>query len=174
MAGLFSKKSKRDKDDASSASSTTNNNNAHHQARPSNSTVRDNGSTNNSITHSQSDYSRHSPYSQHQQHPSGPSVYSSKNSLQQSSQQHLQYSATSFSTHHSASTSNLTGPWSSGQVMSTNPFPRFAHTASFVTTGTDIYVFGGIVKGSAQKDVHVIDTRKYQGTGNEQHPSFFS
>ncbi|KAF9288162.1 Negative regulator of mitotic exit [Mortierella alpina] len=159
MAGLFSKKSKRDKDDSSSASSaTTTNNNAHHQARPSNSTVRDNGSTNNSITHSQSDYSRHSPYSQHQQHPSGPSVYSSKNSLQQSSQQHLQYSATSFSTHHSASTSNLTGPWSSGQVMSTNPFPRFAHTASFVTTGTDIYVFGGIVKGSAQKDVHVIDT----------------
>ncbi|KAF9985403.1 Negative regulator of mitotic exit [Mortierella antarctica] len=157
MAGLFSKKSKRDKDDASSASSTTNN--AHYQARPSNSTVRDNGSTNNSITHSQSDYSRHSPYSQHQQHPSGPSVYSSKNSLQHSSQQQLQYSATSFSTHQSASTANLTGPWSSGQVMSTNPFPRFAHTASFVTTGTDIYVFGGIVKGSAQKDVHVIDTQ---------------
>ncbi|KAF9961433.1 Negative regulator of mitotic exit [Mortierella alpina] len=157
MAGLFSKKSKRDKDDASSASTSTNN--AHYQARPSNSTLRDNGSTNNSITHSQSDYSRHSPYSQHQQHPSGPSVYSSKNSLQQSSQQQLQYSATSFSTHQSASTSNPAGPWSSGQVMSTNPFPRFAHTASFVTTGTDIYVFGGIVKGSAQKDVHVIDTQ---------------
>ncbi|KAF9570375.1 Negative regulator of mitotic exit [Mortierella alpina] len=157
MAGLFSKKSKRDKDDASSANSSSNN--AHYQARPSNSTVRDNGSTNNSFTHSQSDHSRHSPYSQHQHHPSGPSVYSSKNSLQQSSQQQLQYSATSFSTHQSASTSNLTGPWSSGQVMSTNPFPRFAHTASFVTTGTDIYVFGGIVKGSAQKDVHVIDTQ---------------
>ncbi|CAO3569044.1 unnamed protein product [Mortierella alpina] len=151
MAGLFSKKSKRDKDDASNASSSTNN--AHYQARPSN------GSTNNSITHSQSDLSRHSPYSQHQQHASGPSVYSSKNSLQQSSQQQLQYSATSFSTHQSASTSNLAGPWSSGQIMSTNPFPQFAHTASFVTTGTDIYVFGGIVKGSAQKDVHVIDTQ---------------
>ncbi|KAF9904642.1 Negative regulator of mitotic exit [Linnemannia zychae] len=43
--------------------------------------------------------------------------------------------------------------------MSTNPFPRFSHTASFVNTGNDIYIFGGIVKGSVQKDVHVIDTQ---------------
>ncbi|KAF9122208.1 Negative regulator of mitotic exit [Mortierella sp. 14UC] len=43
--------------------------------------------------------------------------------------------------------------------MSTNPFPRFSHTASFVNTGNDIYIFGGIVKGSVQKDVHVIDAQ---------------
>ncbi|KAF9083945.1 Negative regulator of mitotic exit [Mortierella sp. AD031] len=43
--------------------------------------------------------------------------------------------------------------------MSTNPFPRFAHSASFVTTGNDIYVYGGIVKGSVQKDIHVIDAQ---------------
>ncbi|KAG0207349.1 Negative regulator of mitotic exit [Mortierella sp. GBA30] len=159
MAGLFSKKTKKDKDEAGSTSSNSSNNNAHYQARPSNSTFRDNSSANNSVTHSQSDYSRQSPYSQ-LQHAGGPSVYSSKNSLQRSSQNQLQYqSESSFLTHQSASTSTVTGPWSSGLVISTNPFPRFAHTASFVTTGTDIYVFGGIVKGSTQRDVHVIDTQ---------------
>ncbi|CAO3563804.1 unnamed protein product [Mortierella alpina] len=54
---------------------------------------------------------------------------------------------------------NATGPWISAQVVSTNPFPRFSHTASYVHTGTDIYVFGGVVKGSAQKDMHVIDSQ---------------
>ncbi|KAG0275451.1 Negative regulator of mitotic exit [Linnemannia exigua] len=44
-------------------------------------------------------------------------------------------------------------------IMSTNPFPRFSHTASFVNTGNDIYIFGGIVKGSVQRDVHVIDAQ---------------
>jgi len=45
--------------------------------------------------------------------------------------------------------------------MSTNPFPRFSHTAAYVSTGTDIYVYGGIVKGSAMKDVHAVDFSKY-------------
>ncbi|KAG0244989.1 Negative regulator of mitotic exit [Mortierella sp. GBA43] len=78
MAGLFSKKNKKDKDDGSSN---------RHQGQPS----------------SGSEYSQ-SPYPQ-QGHPNQPSIYST----------------------------------------------------SYVTTGTDIYVHGGIVKGSAQKDVYVID-----------------
>ena len=137
MAGLFSKKTKKEKDDASSTNSSTH---RHQTARPSNSTI---------------DYSPYSQQQQQQYHPS-----SSKNSLQHHQNNNNNYhSATSFSTHQSTST--ISGPWSSGLVLSTNPFPRFAHTASYVTTGTDIYVFGGIVKGSAQKDVHVIDSRKW-------------
>ncbi|KAF9343749.1 hypothetical protein BGX26_005245, partial [Mortierella sp. AD094] len=167
MAGLFSRKNKKDQDDASSTSS---NSNARYQGRPSNSTngldnLRDNSSANNSVSYSASDYSNHSPYPQQNQYQhynnnnNGPSVYSSKSSLQQT-MQYQQFqgntnSATSFSTHHS--TFNTVGAWSSGLVMSTNPFPRFAHTASYASTGTDIYVFGGIVKGSPQKDMHVID-----------------
>ncbi|KAI1317687.1 Negative regulator of mitotic exit [Mortierella claussenii] len=187
MAGLFSKKNKKDqkeRDDNSSTNSSTTN--ARHPGRPSNGShnshpidsQRDSSSANNSITHSHSDYSQsqsqsHSPYSQqhHQQQQQLPyavhdlPAYASKTSLQQQQQQ-LHYhnssnmnSATSFSTHQSALTNNKQGqgPWTSGIVMSTNPFPRFAHTASFVTTGTDIYVFGGIVKGSPMRDVHVID-----------------
>lgn len=70
-------------------------------------------------------------------------------------------SASSISTHNSfAHLSSSNGPWISAQVMSTSPFPRFSHTASYVQTGTDIYVFGGVVKGSAQRDMHVIDSRK--------------
>ncbi|KAF9428830.1 Negative regulator of mitotic exit [Podila epigama] len=57
------------------------------------------------------------------------------------------------------STASTTGPWVSSAVVSTNPFPRFSHTASYVHTGTDIYVFGGIVKGSGQKDMHIIDSQ---------------
>ncbi|KAG0248535.1 Negative regulator of mitotic exit [Mortierella polycephala] len=135
MAGLFSKKTKKEKDDASSTNSSTH---RYQTTRPSNSTI---------------DYSPYSQQQQQQYHPS-----SSKNSLQHHQNNNNNYhSATSFSTHQSTST--ISGPWSSGLVMSTNPFPRFAHTASYVTTGTDIYVFGGIVKGSAQKDVHVIDSQ---------------
>jgi hypothetical protein len=130
MAGLFSKKTKKDKDDASSS------NTSRHQGQPS----------------SSSDFSQ-SPYPNQ---PHQPSVYSSKSSLQQQQHQGSVLSATSFSTHQS----NAHGPWSSGMAMSTNPFPRFAHTAAYVTTGTDIFVHGGIVKGSAQKDLYVIDPRK--------------
>ncbi|KAG0285642.1 Negative regulator of mitotic exit, partial [Linnemannia gamsii] len=69
-------------------------------------------------------------------------------------------SASSISTHNSfAHLASSNGPWISAQVMSTSPFPRFSHTASYVQTGTDIYVFGGVVKGSAQRDMHVIDSQ---------------
>ncbi|KAK5823584.1 hypothetical protein F5H01DRAFT_138154 [Linnemannia elongata] len=69
-------------------------------------------------------------------------------------------SASSISTHNSfAHLSSSNGPWISAQVMSTSPFPRFSHTASYVQTGTDIYVFGGVVKGTAQRDMHVIDSQ---------------
>ncbi|KAF9365637.1 Negative regulator of mitotic exit [Mortierella sp. NVP85] len=127
MAGLFSRKTKKDKDDTSSS------NTSRHQGQPSSSSEL-----------SQSPY----PHQPHQ-----PSVYSSKSSLQQHQHQGSVLSATSFSTHQS----NAHGPWSSGMAMSANPFPRFAHTAAYVTTGTDIFVHGGIVKGSAQKDLYVID-----------------
>ncbi|KAG0309489.1 Negative regulator of mitotic exit [Dissophora globulifera] len=179
MAGLFSKKNKKDRDDSSS---TNNSANARYQGRASSSggnrengdsNFRDNSSSNNSVSYGNSDYSRgHSPnpqqqqqqqQQQYQQYGSGsntnlnaPSIYSSKTSLLQLSQQHLQYQGGNNNINSTTFTTNG-GPWSSGVVMSTNPFPRFAHTASYVTTGTDIYVFGGIVKGSAQKDVFVID-----------------
>ncbi|KAK3812816.1 MAG: hypothetical protein J3Q66DRAFT_346689 [Benniella sp.] len=64
-------------------------------------------------------------------------------------------SSSSVSTHNSFVNAN--GPWIAAQVMSLNPFPRFSHTASYVQTGADVYLFGGVVKGSAQKDMHVID-----------------
>ncbi|KAF9998100.1 Negative regulator of mitotic exit [Entomortierella chlamydospora] len=165
MAGLFSRKNKKDQDDASSSS--TNSNQRYH-GRPSNSSngrdnLRDNSSANDGVSYSPSDYSNQSPYPQQNQHQysnnnnnnNGLSVYSSKNSLQYHQYQGNTNSATSFSTHQS--TFNTVGAWSSGSVMSTNPFPRFAHTASYASTGNDIYVFGGIVKGSPQKDMHVID-----------------
>lgn len=163
MAGLFSRKNKKENDDASSTNSSTN---ARYQGRPSNGSngrdnLRDNSSANNSVTHSPTDYSNQSPYPQQNQHQhpnNGPSAYSSKSSLHYLQTQDNAHSATSLSTPYS--TFNTAGPWSTGLVMSGNPFPRFAHTASYVTTGTDIYIFGGIVKGSPQKDVHVIDARK--------------
>ncbi|KAF9169517.1 Negative regulator of mitotic exit [Mortierella sp. AD010] len=167
MAGLFSRKNKKDQDDASSSST---NSNQRYQGRPSNSSngrdnLRDNSSANDGVSYSPSDYSSQSPYPQQNQHQhpnnnnnnNGLSVYSSKNSLQYHQYQGNANSATSFSTHQS--TFNTVGAWSSGSVMSTNPFPRFAHTASYASTGTDIYVFGGIVKGSPQKDMHVIDAQ---------------
>lgn len=135
MAGLFSKKTKKDKDDTSSS------NTSRYQAQPS----------------SSSELS-HSSYPQ-QPHLNQPSAYSSKSSLQQQHQGSV-HSATSFSTHQSNALGAAHGPWSSGMPLSTNPFPRFAHTAAYVTTGTDIFVHGGIVKGSAQKDLYVIDPRK--------------
>ncbi|KAG0210498.1 Negative regulator of mitotic exit [Mortierella sp. NVP41] len=86
-------------------------------------------------------------------------------------------SASSISTHNSfAHLSSTNGPWISAQVMSTSPFPRFSHTASYVQTGTDIYVFGGVVKGSAQRDMHVIDSQSLHCQvlpvgGNDSPPS---
>jgi hypothetical protein len=108
----------------------------------------------------------HHQQQQHQQHQ----LQQTSTHQQQQQQQLLSsnigggsnlVSASSISTHNSfAHLSSSNGPWISAQVMSTNPFPRFSHTASYVQTGTDIYVFGGVVKGSAQRDMHVIDSRK--------------
>ncbi|KAG0290275.1 Negative regulator of mitotic exit [Linnemannia gamsii] len=158
MAGLFSsKKNKKDRDDTSSTNSGSNYNSSnqrYQQGRPSTaSQSRDNFSANNSTSYSQSDY----PYNNGANNGS----FHQSSSQQQLSnfQQSYQHSATSFSTHQSNGTSLTSGPWSSGVVMSTNPFPRFSHTASFVNTGNDIYVYGGIVKGSVQKDIHVIDAQ---------------
>ncbi|KAG0373962.1 Negative regulator of mitotic exit [Mortierella sp. AD032] len=166
MAGLFSsKKNKKDRDDSSSSNSGTNynnNSNRHQQGRPSTASqsrdnFRDNSSANNSTTYSQShsDY----PYHHSNHNNTNGSFHNQSSSQQQLSYQGHQHSATSFSTHQSNGTSLTSGPWSSGMIMSTNPFPRFSHTASFVNTGNDIYIFGGIVKGSVQRDVHVIDTQ---------------
>ncbi|KAG0284838.1 Negative regulator of mitotic exit, partial [Linnemannia gamsii] len=106
----------------------------------------------------------HHQQQQHQQHQ----LQQTSTHQQQQQQQLLSsnigggsnlVSASSISTHNSfAHLSSSNGPWISAQVMSTNPFPRFSHTASYVQTGTDIYVFGGVVKGSAQRDMHVIDS----------------
>ncbi|KAF9134203.1 Negative regulator of mitotic exit [Mortierella sp. GBA39] len=156
MAGLFSsKKNKKDRDDTSSSNSGSNYNNSNQRyqqgGRPSTaSQSRDNFSANNSTSHSPSDY----PYN----NSNNGSFHQSSSQQQLSNYQH-QHSATSFSTHQSNGTSLTSGPWSSGMVMSTNPFPRFSHTASFVNTGNDIYIFGGVVKGSVQRDVHVIDAQ---------------
>ncbi|KAK3838933.1 MAG: hypothetical protein J3R72DRAFT_423130 [Linnemannia gamsii] len=166
MAGLFSsKKNKKDRDDSSSSNSGTNynnNSNRHQQGRPSTASqsrdnFRDNSSANNSTTYSQShsDY----PYHHSNHNNTNGSFHNQSSSQQQLSYQGHQHSATSFSTHQSNGTSLTSGPWSSGMIMSTNPFPRFSHTASFVNTGNDIYIFGGIVKGSVQRDVHVIDAQ---------------
>ncbi|KAF9431434.1 Negative regulator of mitotic exit [Entomortierella beljakovae] len=62
----------------------------------------------------------------------------------------------------------LNGPWASAIVKPSlagkpgNPFPRFSHTASYVQTGTDIYIFGGIARGSTQMDMHVVDISNFQ------------
>ncbi|GJJ71671.1 hypothetical protein EMPS_04021 [Entomortierella parvispora] len=178
MAGLFSKKTKKDKDDTSSTNSSTN---ARYQGgissgRPSQSSNgRDNSSANNSVSYSHSDYGSFQQHQQQQQqqqqHYYGQaSAYSSKGSLPYSG--HQQGTSSSFQLHSNASitthnqamlnqhnhgSSHPNSPWLHGMLMSTNPFPRFSHTASYVSTGTDIYVFGGIVKGSAMKDVHAID-----------------
>ncbi|KAG0354650.1 Negative regulator of mitotic exit [Podila minutissima] len=174
MAGLFSKKTKKDKDDkAGSRDNVSGNGNFQYN--------NDNSSSaNNSITNSDLPSTTHS-HPSHNNHPYTQS-FSSKNSLEgdkaryhhQQQQQHLSHqhhnqhnqhrnlhqgSQGSLSTFNSMANQSLssTGPWSSALVMSTNPFPRFAHTASYISTGTDMYIFGGMVKGSPQKDVHVID-----------------
>ncbi|KAG0207190.1 Negative regulator of mitotic exit [Mortierella sp. GBA30] len=131
--------------------------------------LRDNSSANNSITNTQISSAAEYQQQQQQQHQLGPS---SKSSLendkarmyhqQHQQQQHLNngttlISGSSITTHNSLTNAN--GPWISAQVTSMNPFPRFSHTASYVHTGTDIYVFGGVLKGSAQKDMHVIDSQ---------------
>ncbi|KAG0045353.1 Negative regulator of mitotic exit [Gryganskiella cystojenkinii] len=183
MAGLFSKKNKKDKEDTSSTNSSTN---ARYQGgvsngRPSQSSNgRDDSSAINSVAYSHSDYGSLQQQQQHQQqiqqqYYGQASAYSSKSSLPYSNSNHQQGTSSSFhlqsnasvSTHnqsmlnqynnHGNTSSHPNSPWTHGVLMSTNPFPRFSHTASYVSTGTDIYISGGMVKGSAMKDIHAID-----------------
>ncbi|KAG0231740.1 Negative regulator of mitotic exit [Mortierella sp. GBA43] len=210
MAGLFSKKSKKDKEDkaaskstaspiattsasasgisstgplasTSSVASSTSNTPSGHKPGSIGSAqavtiagthAQDNSVANNNATgvSTASEYAlqQQQQLQQHQQQYGihGPTKSSFDNDkarvyhLQQPHHQQQQSSSTmvsssSVSTHNSFVNAN--GPWISAQVMSLNPFPRFSHTASYVQTGTDIYVFGGVVKGSAQKDMHVVD-----------------
>ncbi|KAF9946493.1 Negative regulator of mitotic exit, partial [Mortierella alpina] len=142
-------------------SSHINNNNSSSKT-PSGAHLRDNSSANNSIANSTHLSSAAEYQQQHQPTLSNKSSLDSEKTRMFHQHQHLHNGphqvATSAAMH--TSFANATGPWISAQVVSTNPFPRFSHTASYVHTGTDIYVFGGVVKGSAQKDMHVIDSRK--------------
>lgn len=190
MAGLFSKKSKKDKEDKKNAAAAQANSSApagHQKTGSFNGPFRDNSSANNSISNtnilasstptaasvdgSNPEKGGQRMYHLQQQHPSPQQqpqqlsphhVHSISNGNGSGNNSQL-VSASSISTHNSitnmSSTSN-SGPWISSHILSTNPFPRFSHTASYVHTGSDIYVFGGNVKGSAQKDMHVIDSRK--------------
>ncbi|KAF9315458.1 Negative regulator of mitotic exit [Podila horticola] len=189
MAGLFSKKSKKDKEDKKNAAAAQANSSApagHQKTGSFNGPFRDNSSANNSISNtnilasstptaasvdgSNPEKGGQRMYHLQQQHPSPQQqpqqlsphhVHSISNGNGSGNNSQL-VSASSISTHNSitnmSSTSN-SGPWISSHILSTNPFPRFSHTASYVHTGSDIYVFGGNVKGSAQKDMHVIDSQ---------------
>jgi hypothetical protein len=125
--------------------------------------LRDNSSTASEYA-SQQQYGVQSPSSKSSFDNDKARMYHHQQIQPQQQYHHLQspgnavVSASSISTHNSFQSSS--GPWISAQVMSTNPFPRFSHTASYVQTGTDIYVFGGVVKDTTQKDMHVIDFRK--------------
>ncbi|KAF9168790.1 Negative regulator of mitotic exit [Actinomortierella ambigua] len=164
MAGLFSKKGKKDKDkDKDQKERDPRPSNSSH-SRANNAATGGGHSKDGSVA-SATAYSNnahnnngHLLASTPEHHPA-----SSKNSLeshQRLMHQHGHFaSATSISTHNSLVNSSTTGPWTEASVLATNPFPRFAHTASFVSTGADIYVFGGIVKGSPQRDVYVVDSQ---------------
>ncbi|KAF9107841.1 Negative regulator of mitotic exit [Mortierella sp. AM989] len=129
---------------------------------------RDNSSANNSLTNSinnpmsstavsttsASDYASQHQQQQQQLGTHGPSSKSSFDSDKTRMYQLQQYQQQQHQHHQQLS---LNGPWTSSLVLSLNPFPRFSHTASYVHTGTDIYVFGGITKATTQKDMHVID-----------------
>ncbi|KAG0340641.1 Negative regulator of mitotic exit [Podila humilis] len=181
MAGLFSKKSKKDKEDrknaaaaaaavsavSQTASTTTlvsNNNNQ--KGSSLNGPFRDNSSANNSIANSNVSVEVNTDkrmyqvqqQQQQQQQLNSHHAHTISNGIGNNSQLVSASSSTHNSLTNLSSASN-NGPWISANVMSTNPFPRFSHTASYVHTGTDIYVFGGNVKGSAQKDMHVIDSQ---------------
>ncbi|KAI7821966.1 hypothetical protein BC939DRAFT_454365 [Gamsiella multidivaricata] len=48
--------------------------------------------------------------------------------------------------------------WTQRRILGLNPFPRFQHTGSVTSTGTDIFVFGGNQRGVPKDDLFVIDT----------------
>ncbi|KAG0237416.1 Negative regulator of mitotic exit [Actinomortierella wolfii] len=161
MAGLFSKKGKKDKDkDKDQKERDPRPSNSSH-SRANNASSGGNHSKDGSISSATAyNNNAHNVNGHHAEHHP-PSSKNSLESHQRLMHQHGQHfaSATSISTHNSLVNSSTSGPWTEAPVMATNPFPRFAHTASYVTTGTDIYIFGGIVKGAVQRDVCVVDTQ---------------
>ncbi|KAF9581632.1 Negative regulator of mitotic exit, partial [Lunasporangiospora selenospora] len=48
--------------------------------------------------------------------------------------------------------------WAQRRMLGTNPFPRFQHTTSVTTSGTDIFLFGGSQRGATKGDLFVIDS----------------
>ncbi|KAF9432469.1 Negative regulator of mitotic exit [Entomortierella beljakovae] len=52
--------------------------------------------------------------------------------------------------------------WTQRRILGSNPFPRFQHTSSVTSTGTDIFVFGGSQRGVPKSDLYVIDTVSLQ------------
>ncbi|KAF9560309.1 Negative regulator of mitotic exit [Mortierella alpina] len=63
--------------------------------------------------------------------------------------------------------------WSQRRVLGINPFPRFQHTSSITTNGTDIFLYGGSQRGTTKGDLFVIDSVSLQcqaisATGAEQ------
>ncbi|KAF9388487.1 Negative regulator of mitotic exit [Podila verticillata] len=199
-----SKKDKEEKKNAAAAQANNSAPMGHQKSSSLNGPLRDNSSTNNSVTNSNhlssttptvaasqdggnpeksgqrmyhlQQQQQHSPQLQQQQ-VNPHHVHSINGNGSGNGNNSQLVSASSISTHNSitnlSSTSN-SGPWISSHVLSTNPFPRFSHTASYVHTGSDIYVFGGNVKGSGQKDMHVIDSQtlhcQYLPIGGSDNP----
>lgn len=54
--------------------------------------------------------------------------------------------------------------WSQRRVLGINPFPRFQHTSSITTNGTDIFLYGGSQRGTTKGDLFVIDSGKWKQT----------
>ncbi|KAF9898429.1 hypothetical protein BX616_004042, partial [Lobosporangium transversale] len=48
--------------------------------------------------------------------------------------------------------------WTQRRILGTNPFPRFQHTSSVITNGTDIYLYGGSQDGNTKGDLFIIDS----------------
>ncbi|KAI1299068.1 Negative regulator of mitotic exit [Mortierella claussenii] len=52
--------------------------------------------------------------------------------------------------------------WTQRRILgATNPFPRFQHTSSVTSTGTDIFVYGGSQHGQPKGDLFVIDSATF-------------
>ncbi|KAG0016106.1 Negative regulator of mitotic exit [Entomortierella chlamydospora] len=52
--------------------------------------------------------------------------------------------------------------WAQRRIVGSNPFPRFQHSSSVTTTGTDIFLFGGSQRGVPKSDFFIIDSVSLQ------------
>ncbi|KAG0329990.1 Negative regulator of mitotic exit [Dissophora globulifera] len=52
--------------------------------------------------------------------------------------------------------------WAQRRILGSNPFPRFQHTNSVTSSGTDIFVYGGTQRGVPKDDLFVIDSASMQ------------